>query len=220
VGVSGSIAFLVQAVTNTSGECEAGWIGGVALSVSFLSLGYIFGSLAFRGIRASVRANRHVGGVVIERDALVIDSPGILASPATIHRAWISTIETAASSRPGDGASLTLSMASRFTMIRLRQPIGLPSAVGVPGFLSVVSINPPQPWRQVQAIDVALEDPTDSQAALTEWLTQASVDSAPPPIAEPKRRDRTRSNRMVVAIVLGLGGVAVLMLTIPTGPSC
>jgi hypothetical protein len=111
-------------------------------------------------------------------------------------------------------------MASRFTMIRLRQPIGLPSAVGVPGFLSVVSINPPQPWRQVQAIDVALEDPTDSQAALTEWLTQASVDSAPPPIAEPKRRDRTRSNRMVVAIVLGLGGVAVLMLTIPTGPSC
>jgi len=47
MGVAGSVAFLVRAFTNTPGECEASWVGGVGLSVSFLSLGYIFGSLAF-----------------------------------------------------------------------------------------------------------------------------------------------------------------------------
>lgn len=219
MGAAGSVAFLVQAFTKTPGECEAGWVGGVALSVSFMSLGYIFGSLAFRGIRASIRANRDAGGVILERDALVIDSPGILASPATIHRAWISTIETAGSSGPADGASLTLSIASRFTLIRLRQPIGLRSAVGAPGFLSVVSINPPHPWQQVKAIAVALEDPTASQAALIEWLARPPVGCAPP-IPQPTTRDRTRMYRMVAAIVLGLAGLGVLVLAIPTGPSC
>lgn len=219
IGVVGSVAFLVRAFVNTAGKCEAGWAGGVGLSVSFMAGGYIFGSLAFRGLRATATASRNVGGVEIDQHQLVIDSPGVLSSPVAIHRDWISTIATLESKQLAEGAPLTLCLTSRFTVITLRETMGLPSAVGVPGFVGVVSINPPRPWQEVGAVSVDLEDPAFAQAALTEWLDRPSVEPVPP-MPQPTIRDRTRLYRMITAIVLGFGGLAVLVLSLPTGSGC
>ena len=219
IGVGGSVAFLLRAFTTTPGECEAGWVGGVGLSTSFLAVGYIFGSIAYRGLRASVIANRHVGGVEIHRDLLVIDSPGVLATPAIVHRDWISTIDTAESRTLAAGALLTLCYQSRFTDIRLVQPVGLPSAVGVPGFPSVASIHPPQPWQKFTTLSVDLEAPIADQAVLTDWLARPSESPAPPP-PPPTARDRTRRYQMAAAIAVALAGVAAFILSIPSGPAC
>lgn len=219
VGFAASLTFVVKAFTDSPGDCAAGWVGGVGLSISFMALAYIFGSLAFRGLRASITANRNVGSVTLDDDSLVIESPGVLASPATIHRDWISIIETPASSGRANGVSLTLSLMGRFTLITFRRPVGLPSAVGVPGFLGSVSINAPDPWQEVRVIAVDLENPTASQATLAEWLSCPSAEAAPP-IPQPTIRNRSRQYQMIAAIVFGLAGLGILILSIPTGSAC
>jgi hypothetical protein len=75
----GIVALLVRAFVNTAGKCEAGWAGGVGLSVSFMAGGRA-GSL-------SGTAPRHPSETSVSRDRSTptrIDSPGVLSSPVIV----------------------------------------------------------------------------------------------------------------------------------------
>ncbi len=85
------LLFLASVPSHRPGPCEAGRVSAAGVAIAFLCIGVVIGRPALYDVIAAIRGRRS-GSVTLTGSTLVLDVPGLVRQPCTIHRAWIDEV--------------------------------------------------------------------------------------------------------------------------------